>query len=103
MEKVIAEGKDDTFPVLVERKVKFQPASGGELVSIVVQVGYPYWKEQDGFAACPVAFRGGIGRVMDICGEDLMQAAQLAFNFVDMYMQRSDGQGKFFWDSGDEY
>ncbi len=93
----------DIFPVLMERQVKFQPSSGEALVNIVIQIGYPKWTEPNIEASCPVAFRGGIGRVRDIRGADPINAMKLAISFVELYMQRGKDEGKFFWNDGEEY
>jgi len=95
--------KEDQFPVLIERHLKFQPASGGSLVDVVVQIGYPKWVNLNLEASCPVAFRGGIGRVKDIAGIDPLNAMKNAITFVESYLSPDGRKGKFFWNDGEEY
>jgi hypothetical protein len=94
---------DNQFPVLMERRLKFRPSPDKSDIDIVVQVGYPRWTELNVEAACPVSFVGGIGRVKDICGIDPLNAMKHALMFIETYLNRPEGNGKFFWEDGEEY
>jgi hypothetical protein len=93
----------DEFPVLMERLLKLRSSQDGCLSDVVVQIGYPVWTEHNVEAACPVAFRGGIGRVNDIRGIDPISAMKQAITFVETYLTRSEAGDKFFWPDGEEY
>jgi hypothetical protein len=95
--------RDEQFPVLFTRRLKFLRTPGEALVDVVVEIGQPYWAEQDVEAACPVAIRGTIGRVIDIRGIDPMDAIKQAIGFADVYLDRPTGDERFFWPNGDEF
>ncbi len=94
---------NETFPVLIARRLKMLRSPGDEFVDVNIEIGQPYWIEQDVEAACPVAIRGTVGRVNDICGIDPMSAIKQAINFVEAYLDQPAGDEKFFWPNGDEY
>lgn len=95
--------QSDQFPVLITRHLKMQRAPNEALVEIVVELGCPYWTEPEVEAACPVAIRGAVGRVNDICGIDPMSAMKQAIDFVESYLVHPAGDFKFFWPDGEEY
>ncbi|MDD3020745.1 MAG: hypothetical protein PHX61_07175 [Alphaproteobacteria bacterium] len=94
---------DRQFPVLIERRLKFLRSPDDIDIDIVVQVGYPKWTIPNIEAVCPVSFVGGIGRVKDICGVDPLNAMKQAITFIETYLSYPEGNGKFFWEDGEEY
>jgi hypothetical protein len=94
---------NDSFPVIIERRLKMRTAPGADLVDVIIEIGQPYWTIAGGEAACPVAIRGAIGRVQDIHSIDPMAAMGQAIAFVDIYLKRSSGGTKFYWPTGEEY
>jgi hypothetical protein len=62
----------------MERRLKLQRSSTEPVADIVVQIGHPRWIQPDFEAACPVAIRGGTGRVSDIRGIDFIDASFLS-------------------------
>lgn len=93
----------DDFPILVERHLKFQSLTGGIQTDIIIQIGYPKWIQPNLEASCPVCFRGDIGRVKDIVGNDPMEAIKNAILFTESYLQHRSEQVKFFWSTGEDY
>jgi hypothetical protein len=94
--------EDDRFPVLLERRLKMRRPPNAEETEIVVEIGYPYSRDQGLQAACPVAFRGDIGRVHDIHGIDPMHAVKSAILFTESYL-RPGGNARFYWPDGDVF
>jgi hypothetical protein len=43
---------NDQFPVLLSRQLKMRDTAGGALHDIVIEIGHPYWKEENIQAAC---------------------------------------------------
>jgi len=73
------------------------------LIDVVVEIGYPYWTDPDLEAACPVAIRGVIDRVMDIRSIDFMGAMKEAIRFVETYLKHPAGGMQFLWPDGEPY
>lgn len=95
--------KDDSFPVMITRHLKLQRAPGDELIDLVIEIGQPHWTELNIEAACPVAIRGTVGRVNDICSIDPMSAMKQAIAFVETYLDSPTGGEKYFWPDGESY
>ena len=94
---------DDQFPVLLERRLSMRKRGGVATQDILIQIGHPYWVEQDVEAACPVAIRGFLGRLVDIRGIDQLDAMKLAINLVDSTLHKKSTDTEFFWSDGEEY
>jgi hypothetical protein len=69
---------------------------------IVIEIGCPFWTQEEEEAACPVAIRGLLGRVQDIRGADPMSAMKFAIRFVESCLKPHPGE-KLFWMSGEEF
>ena len=94
---------DDQFPVLLERRLSMRKRGSVAMQDILIQIGHPYWVEQDIEAACPVAIRGFLGRLVDVRGVDQLDAMRLAINLVDSTLNKKATDTEFFWSDGEDY
>jgi len=99
----MASESNDRFPVVIERRLLKFRAPGASPVEMTIEIGQPYWTVPNVEAACPVAIRGGIGRVNDIRGIDPMSAMKFAIAFVESYLDSPPDGEKYFWLDGEEY
>jgi hypothetical protein len=94
----------ELFPVLFERRLKYQRTVTDALVDVIIHVGYPTWTIPDIEAQCPVAVQGiSKYRTYNIRGIDPMHSMELALSFLKTYLTREENQGVFFWYDGSKY
>ena len=99
----MAQKINDEFPVLLERRLSMKTHGDASPQEVVIQIGHPYWVEQDVEAACPVAIRGLLGRLADVHGIDQLDAVRLAINLVDSTLRKRASDTEFFWPDGEGY
>ena len=93
----------DSFPILLERRLLARRVNGAEPCEIIVQIGQPYWAEENIEAACPVAIRGLFDRLQDIRGIDFFGAMELSIEFVNSTLSKMRDTYQFSWPDGEPY
>jgi hypothetical protein len=99
----MAQKVNDEFPVLFERRLSMRKHGDTSSNDVVIQIGHPYWVDQDVEAACPVAIRGLLGRLADVRGIDQLDAVRLAINLIDSTLRKRASEVEFFWPDGESY
>lgn len=91
------------FEILAERVLILANEETGERKQFKIQIGLPYWTEQDAEAACPVVIEGLLDKRQDIRGIDPLDAIEMSLKFIQAFLTDRPWPEKVCWSTGDPY
>lgn len=68
-----------------------------------VEIGRPFWTEENIEAACSVYIRGLMAAPLLIYGSDLLGALECALSFINAELRNLTGEKKVTWPDGEAY
>lgn len=68
-----------------------------------VEIGSPFWTEENIEAACSVFIRGLMAGPLLIYGSDLLGALECALGFMDAELRNLSDEKKVTWPGGEAY